>query len=120
MSKYLIHLILVVVSAVSATDSYFDSDYKLIPFVDWFDDRYAADNYTDWNVPQGIENGLSDGFEEFIGSRTKLEALTWFLTFTVMARHTAYSPYIWFTNWSLHMTNIALILSVYANRYQNT
>ena len=120
MSKHLIHLFFFFVSVVSARDPYFDSDYKFIPMVNWFDDRYAADNYTDWNVPQGIENGLSDGFEEFIGSRTKLEALTWFLTFTVMTRHNAYSPYVWFTMWSLHMTNIAMLLSGYANRYQHT
>ena len=101
-------------------DKYFNSDYKFIPLVNWFDDRYAADSYQDWHVPQGASEGYSDGFDVFVSSRHKLELLTWLLTFTVMTHDAGYSPYIWFTNWSLHMTNIALLLSGYAHRYPDT
>ena len=30
---------------------YINSDYKLIPLVNWFDDRYVNDSYADWNIP---------------------------------------------------------------------
>jgi hypothetical protein len=101
-------------------DKYFDKDYKLIPMVNWFDNRYAVDSYQDWHVPDGLDEGYSDGFDVYLSSRTKLELLTWLLTFTVMTHHAGYDPYIWFTNWSLHMTNIALLLSGYAHRYPHT
>jgi hypothetical protein len=90
--------------------SIFNDEYKLDYFEEFFTKRYVADSYV---VPD-------DMYTEIYWGRVACELFVVYVVFSVLAFEPPENPFIFFTYWSVHVSNIALFFSGYAARYPNS
>ena len=85
----------------------FNGNYKIEFLEEWFTQRYADDTFIVSDEKIG----------EVYWERTVLILLSFFCLFSILVKDQPDASIIYFTNWSLHFTNLALITSQWAMRY---